>query len=224
MINLTGKDLSGLARGTEIFKSVKRADARLNSDEVDGFTDLAEMTKKENVAYPGKCPKCKGPLTKHPSGPYGGMPFCAACGEVWYPEDIKNAENASDDRCEECHHQCSWHSNARGMGSCIGKKPDGSKCACLVLADECRNGDEASMYPHDILPNTKDGLKRGAQKYGAVKNSDEHPVYLVKYDGPYLKDLEVSLHMGPMTDSQIEQYFKQHYVQPTKIKSIQRVE
>lgn len=121
MINLTGKDLSGLARGTEIFKSVKRADARLNSDEVDGFTDLAEMTGKENAAYPGKCPKCKGPLTKHPSGPYGGMPFCAGCGEVWDPEDIKN-------------------------------------------------DDQASMYPHDILPNTKDGVSRGNQRYGERKN------------------------------------------------------
>jgi rubrerythrin len=49
------------------------------------------------------------------------------------------------------------------------------------------------------------------------------PRYRVTYDGPYLKGLQVDLIMGEMSDSQIEAYFQQHYVQPTVIHKIEKV-
>lgn len=58
---------------------------------------------------------------------------------------------------------------------------------------------------------------------GVSENDGEHPVYKVTYDGPHVKNLEVELHLGPMTDSQIKEYFREHYVQPTTIHKIEKI-
>lgn len=60
-----------------------------------------------------KCPYCTGPVTTHPSGPYAGSPFCAGCGEVLDPEELKNKDISKSEIGEEIAH----HIKEKGMGS-----------------------------------------------------------------------------------------------------------
>lgn len=120
MINLTGKDLSGLARGVEIFKSVKRASERLNDD---GFLTTSGMVEAKNRRdeFGSVCDGCNLTSDQAELKKVKGHLFCKEC--------AARNEVSTDD----------WNS----------KKP-------------VKN----SEYPHDILPNKKDGLKRGVTKYG----------------------------------------------------------
>lgn len=75
------------------------------------------------------------------------------------------------------------------------------------------------------------GLARGVAMFSSVLRADERmnagdsrdARYRVTYDGPHLKGLEVELRLGEMTDAQIRAYFEQHYVQPTRITGIERL-
>lgn len=71
---------------------------------------------------------------------------------------------------------------------------------------------------HEIVETDDDSYARKNSSY-----EDAHPIYRVTYDGPHVKGLQVELHLGPQTDAQIKQYFQDHYVQPTKIHKIERV-
>lgn len=56
-----------------------------------------------------------------------------------------------------------------------------------------------------------------------MKDNSDFSEWIVKYDGPNVKDLEVTLRIGTLqTEDDVKEYMREHYVQPTKILSIRK--
>lgn len=109
MINLSGRDLRGLARGVAIFKSIKNAEERM----------------------------------KDPQGLY----------------ELVDIENTTSEKCARCGHK-------EHLATCGACSVGGRISPNHEFEPENKKNDGEAEYPHDILPNKKDGLKRGKNKYG----------------------------------------------------------
>lgn len=56
-----------------------------------------------------------------------------------------------------------------------------------------------------------------------MKDNSDFSEWIVKYDGPNVKDLEVTLRISTLqTEDDVKEYMQEHYVQPTKILSIRK--
>lgn len=139
MINLTGKDLSGLARGVEMFKSVKRADERLNAG-ADGFRGLAHIDPEEakQNSYSDDQIKKDGEIWDK-LGPTERSSWLAAAGFKLPSSKSSSWANLAP-LTKEALMDAPWH----GL----------------------KNTEDKSQYPHDIFENKSSGLKLGSKKFG----------------------------------------------------------
>ena len=150
MIDLTGKKLAGLARGVEIFKSVKNADDRMRDE---GF--LGEAGLLDNG----------GPLDAR-----------RMWGQSSEPERDKLLSKAGRYVAGEDLAQSGWEelpSDVRGAISVyMGCKNTSDEKSISLDADQ--------EYPHNVVPNKlENGLGRGSKKYGERKNSDKASIITV---------------------------------------------
>jgi hypothetical protein len=94
-------------------------------------------------------------------------------------------------------------------------EPECKKCAGGV-----RSNDGDPKKEAEEIARHAEGIAHEVEEI--MENSG--PEYLVTYDGPKAKDVQVTLRLGrSMTDSQIDDYFKSHYTQPTKIHKIEKI-
>lgn len=124
-------------------------------------TELKEEGLENGNKWSGKkCPLCAGPVSEHPAGPYGGSPFCKACGEVLDPQDLKNEVRGDFANC---------------AGNCGCKPadhiPDAAgafKCPCDCA--ECATAKKSHAKQNDSVDSLEmksSGVGRGNFKYGS---------------------------------------------------------
>lgn len=192
MINLTGKDLTGLARGVNMFKTVRRDEFK-NSEDVAPLEAIEqgvdEVEGRENAEV--------GPTLG-----YGVWVFTDKDGETWTFNAQDRAEaygvladsfgagvdvalaagklertNSSDTGlCYDCSHPGTRHTP-----KCQGEK-DGQPCG-----KDCRNFVKRdSDMGKNTLDNAKarkeGGLKKGAARYGERKNEGEKAQIVTAHD------------------------------------------
>lgn len=167
MINLSGKDLSGLARGIKLFHQVRNAaGSDLQCEDCrKPLTEDSAATQDNGRAGKALCESCfhkRG--MRHSSDkicPKCGMelknsePDSDPVGEGFLQEvDLTEKENANN-KCEGCNKDLQgdvWDSYATGKKWC--KDCDATKAAEFAEKDNC------------MLQNAKDGIVRGEKKYG----------------------------------------------------------
>lgn len=197
----------GLARGKKLFNGIS------------GPTQLDFLEGSDVENNSKQCPSC-GYMEDQSTSQ------CPQCGEMKNSHIDKSLDEISLAHYGKKYSELEDDGSEQDfvMGEYEKQKLNNAIPKANRLCSKCNHNSETpeNKFRGDLC--TKLGCNCDHSEFHNAEKSDPRDTrYEVTYDGPHLKDLKVELRLGKMSDADIQEYFKQNYIQPTTIKKVERL-